>query len=160
MKLDIKSAVEHDVKVALLNDKDTTLMSAEAWAARMIRTTLGLAAWTAAWVATLALAAMGPAALWNHASLPTLLAVAFNLLVGIGMLFANRRHLRELDELQRTIQLNAMALTLGAGLVGGMTWTLLDRYRLIGFEASVGHLVILMAAVYIVGCFVGLRRYR
>lgn len=129
------------------------------WAARMIRHTLGLAAWTAAWVATVALARFGPGALWNEQSAATGLAIAFNVLIGIGMLIANKRHLQAMDELQRTIQLQAMAWALGAGLVAGMAWTLLDRYGLVAFEASIAHLVIFMALAYLTGIAVAARRY-
>lgn len=131
-----------------------------AWASRQIRSTVGLAAWTAAWVASLALATFGPDVLWNHQVGPSLLAIAFNVAVGIGMLFANKRYLLSLDELQRSIQLQAMAWSLGAGLVGGVAWTLFARFDLIGFEAEIAHLVAFMALVYLVGCVVGLLRYR
>ena len=131
-----------------------------AWASRQIRNTLGLAAWTAAWVASLALAAFGPGALWNDQPVLTLLAIAFSVLVGVGMLLANKRNLQALDELQRTIQLQAMAWSLGAGLVGGVAWTLFDRHDLVGFEAEIGHLIAFMAAVYMAGCVAGLLRYR
>ena len=131
-----------------------------AWASRMIRNTLGLAAWTAAWAASVALAAFGPGMLWNHQPAPTLMAIAFSVLVGVGMLFANKRNLQALDELQRTIQLQAMAWSLGAGLVGGVAWTLFARHDLVGFEAEIGHLVAFMAVVYMAGCVAGLLRYR
>src|SRR5690606_19654360 len=85
-----------------------------------IRTTIGLAGWTAAWVASLALAAFGAGNVWDVASPLTGGAIAVNVLVGIGMLLANRRHLQSMDELQRAIQLEAMAWSLGAGLVGGV----------------------------------------
>ncbi len=131
-----------------------------AWASRQIRNTLGLAAWTAAWVASLALAAFGPGALWNDQIVLTLLAISFNVLVGVGMLFANKRSLQAMDELQRTIQLQAMAWSLGAGLVGGCAWTLFARHELVGFEAEIAHLVAFMAVVYSAGCVAGLLRYR
>ena len=118
-----------------------------AWASRMIRNTLGLAA-------------VGPGMLWNHQPAPTLMAIAFSVLVGVGMLFANKRNLQALDELQRTIQLQAMAWSLGAGLVGGVAWTLFARHDLVGFEAEIGHLVAVMAVVYMAGCVTGLLRYR
>jgi len=133
---------------------------AGAWASGMIRNVLGLAAWTAAWVASLALAAFGPRILWNNEPAPTLIAIVFNVLVGVGMLFANKRYLKSLDELQRTIQLHAMAWTLGAGLVGGLAWTLLARHGLVGTEAEIAHLVIFMGAVYMAGSVAGLLRYR
>ncbi len=133
---------------------------ADAWASRIIRNTVGLAAWTAAWVASVALAAFGPVALWNSRPVPTFLAIAFSVLVGAGMLLANKRNLQAMDELQRTIQLQAMAWSLGAGLVVGTAWTLLDRHDLVAFEAEIGHLVAFMAVVYLIGTFAGLRRYR
>ena len=131
-----------------------------AWASGMIRNVLGLAAWTMAWVASLALAAFGPGIFWNDQPAPTLLAIAFNVAVGVGMLFANKRYLQSQDELQRAIQLQAMAWTLGAGLVGGLAWTLLARHDLIGIEAEIAHLVVFMGAVYMVGSVAGLLRYR
>ncbi len=132
----------------------------KAWASRMARNTVGLAAWTATWAATVALAAFGPDALWNNERAPTMLAIAFSVVVGIGMLFANKRYLQSLDELQRTIQLQAMAWSLGAGLVGGTAWTLFARHELVGFEAEIGHLIVLMALVYLAGSIAGLLRYR
>jgi hypothetical protein len=131
-----------------------------AWASRMIRNTLGLAAWTGAWVASVALAAFGPRILWNDQPAPTLIAIGFTVLVGVGMLFANKRNLQALDELQRTIQLQAMAWSLGAGLVGGVAWTLFARHDLVGFEAEIAHLVAFMGVVYLAGCVAGLLRYR
>jgi predicted membrane protein len=131
-----------------------------AWASRMTRNTLGLAGWTVAWVASVALAAFGPEILWNQEPVPTLIAIAFTVLVGIGMLFANKRYLQALDELQRTIQLQAMAWSLGAGLVGGVAWTLFARHDLVGFDAEIAHLVVFMALVYLAGCVAGLLRYR
>jgi hypothetical protein len=126
----------------------------------MIRNTVGLAAWTAAWVGSLALAAFGPGNLWDNQPAPTLIAVAFNVLLGIGMLFANKRNLQGMDELQRTIQLQAMGWSLGAGLVGGLAWTLLARHGIIGFEAEIAHLVGFMGLVYLAGSVAGLLRYR
>jgi len=131
-----------------------------AWATRMVRNTLGLAAWTGAWVASLALAAFGPDALWNGDAPLTMIAIAFNVLVGVGMLFANKRTLQAQDELQRTIQLQAMAWSLGIGLVGGLAWTLFDRHDLIAFDAEIAHLVALMGVVYLIGSVAGLLRYR
>ncbi len=131
-----------------------------AWASRMARNTVGLGAWTAAWVASLALAAFGPGNLWNDQPAPTLLAIAFNVAIGVGMLLANKRNLDAMDELQRTIQLQAMAWSLGAGLVGGIAWTLFDRHDLVAFEAQIAHMVVIMAVVYLAGSVAGVLRYR
>jgi hypothetical protein len=129
------------------------------WAARMLRRTLSLAAWTAAWVGSLALASFAPDRLWPAASAATAVAIGASVLVGIGMLVANKRHLLGLDELQRALQLDAMAWSLGAGLVAGTAWVLLARHRLIAVDASIGHLIMFMALAYLVALAVGLRRY-
>jgi hypothetical protein len=130
------------------------------WAARTLRTTAGLAAWTAAWVGSLALARFGPDLLWNNETAPTLITIAFTVVIGAGMLLAHRRFLQSLDELQRTIQLQAMAWSLGAGLVGGLAWTLFTRLDLVGFEAEIAHLVGFMSVVYIAAIVIGSLRYR
>jgi hypothetical protein len=132
----------------------------DAWAAQGVRQTIGLAAWTVAWVASLALASFGPTALWNDQVAVTLLAIALNVAIGIGMLFAHKRFLQSQDELQRATQLQVMAWTLGAGLVGGLAWTLFDRHDLVAFEAEIAHLVVFMAVVYAAGSVIGVLRYR
>lgn len=139
---------------------DTRSAETKDWASRVVRNTVGLAAWTAAWVASLALAAFGPGNLWDNQPALTLTAIAASVLIGVGMLLANKRNLQGMDELQRAIQLQAMAWSLGAGLVGGLAWTLLARHGLIGFEAEIAHLVAFMALVYMAGTVAGLLRYR
>src|SRR5688500_3348736 len=131
-----------------------------AWASRQIQSTLGIAGWTAAWVVSVALAAFGPGGLWDEQVAPTVLAIAFSGVVGVGMLFANKRYLESLDELQRTIQLQVMAWTLGSGLVGGVAWTLFARHDLVGFEAEIAHLVAFMGVVYLAGSIAGSLRHR
>ena len=129
-----------------------------AWESRSVRSTAAMAGWTAAWVATVALAAFGPEILWNDQPALTLAAIGLSVLVGIGMLFANKRNLLAMDELQRGIQLQAMAWTLGAGLVGGVAYSLLAE--LAGFEAEIGHLIAFMSLVYLTGSIAGQLRYR
>jgi hypothetical protein len=124
-----------------------------------MRTTASLLAWTTGWVASLAVARFGPA-LWDVDSALTALAIAVSVVIGIGMLAAHRRLLRSMDELQRTIQLETMALTLGAGLVGGIAWTLVTGHDLVTLDAEIAHLVAFMGVVYLVGSIAGVLRYR
>jgi hypothetical protein len=132
----------------------------DAFTSRIIRTTLGLAGWTLAWVASVALAAFGPGLFWDDQPAPTLIAIVISVLIGVGMLFANKRHLQGMDELQRTIQLQTMGWTLGAGLVGGVAAALLSRHGIVAFEVEIGHLVAFMAVVYMLGSLAGALRYR
>jgi hypothetical protein len=129
------------------------------WAAANRSNTVRLGYWTFAWVATMAAAAFGPRLLWDYATLPTLVAVLVNLGVGFGMIVANRRYLRGLDELHQKIFLEAGAATLGVGLVCGLSYELLEDIKLISFEPEISHLVVLMCITFLVGMVAGHRRY-
>jgi hypothetical protein len=65
-----------------------------------------------------------------------------------------------MDEMQRYIQHEAMALTLGVGLVLGMSYELLEDIKLISFEPEISHLIILMCLTYFIGIILGNRRYQ
>jgi hypothetical protein len=55
----------------------------------------------------------------------TLAGVIGTSLFGVATLLAYRRFLRETDELRRKIEVEALALAFGVGLVGGLTYWLL-----------------------------------
>mgnify|MGYP006092209927 FL=1 len=80
--------------------------------------------------------------------------------IGFGMIYANKRHLLGMDEMQRHIQYGAMALTLGVGLVVGVSYELLEDIKLITFEPEISHLILLMCLTYCIGIIVGNRRYQ
>ena len=61
------------------------------------KATAGLALWTLAWVATLALARFGPSSLWDSQPAASWAAVAINLAVGIGWIVAHARYLQAID---------------------------------------------------------------
>ncbi len=131
-----------------------------AWAASTAKNTVRLGYWTLAWLATTAVAAFGPKLLWDFATLPTILGVLANLVVGFGMILATRRHLRGLDEMQQKIFLDAGVLSLGVGLVCGLAYELLEDIKLITFEPEISHLVILMCLTFLAGMIAGHRKYR
>jgi hypothetical protein len=116
--------------------------------------------WNAAWVASMALAAFGPKLMWNYDTLLTILSVLINLGIGFAMILANRRYLRGLDEMHQKIFLDAAVLTLGVGLVCGLSYELLEDIKLIPFQPEISHLVILMCLTFLTGMIVGHRKYR
>ena len=122
--------------------------------------TVHVGLWTGAWVLTSALAVFGPKFFWAFNTTLTILGVLINLGIGFGMILANKRHLNGLDELMRKIQLEAMAISLGVGLVCGLSYELLEDIKLITFEPEVSHLIMLMALTYMVGVIAGNRRYK
>lgn len=131
----------------------------ESRATRTRQNTVRLAWWTLAWLVTMALAVFGPKFLWNSSLPLTVSAIALNLAAGIGMIVANIRHLKGLDELQQKIQLEAMGLALGVAVVVGLAYSSLDITNVIPFDAEISNLVILVALTYLVGVLVGHRRY-
>ncbi len=140
-----------------MNQQDT---ASSDWETQTRQNTKRLAWWTAAWVITMAVAVFGAHFVWKSSPGLTLAGILVNLGVGVGMIMANRRHLKGLDEMQQKIQLEAMALSLGVGLIGGLAYSNLDVTNLIAFDAEISHLVILMAVTYMVGIAAGVRRYR
>jgi hypothetical protein len=127
--------------------------------ARTARNGVRLCIWTISWVLTVALMAFGPKFLWDFNNLATAIAIGINLLMGYKMILVNKDHLLGLDELQQRIQLNAMAISLGAGLVLGTTYDTLEDIKVITFESEIAHLIIAMSIVYIVSILIGNRRY-
>ena len=130
------------------------------WKARISKATAHLAGWTAGWVITMALAAFGPIYLWDNRQWLTIMAILLNLGIGLGMIVANIRHLQMQDEMMQKIQLQAMALALGVGVVGGLSYSMLDTTNIISSDAEIPYLVILISITYLVSLFVNRRRYQ
>jgi len=130
------------------------------WAARSKKNTMRLGYWTGTWLVTMAAATFGPLLVWQSNQLLTILAILLNLGAGFGMIVANKLHLQGLDEMHQKIQLEAMALSLGVGLVVGLGYSMMDVTNLITFDAEISHLVILVGLTYGAAVFVGLRKYR
>jgi len=124
------------------------------------KNTLRLFFWTGAWVLATAGAAFGPRFLWDFNTLPTILGVLVHIGIGFGMIRMLKQYLLGLDELQRKIQLDAMALTLGVGMVVGVSYELLEDIKLITFEPEISHLILLMCLTYCIGIILGNRRYQ
>ena len=134
--------------------------NASEWATTNKRNTRNLRNWTAAWVLSMALANFGPVFLWEGNRALTLSGILLNLAIGAGMILSNKRFLQGLDERQQKIQLQAMGITLGVGLIVGMAYSNLDTTNLIPFDAEISHLVIVMALTYLAAVVLGLRKYR
>jgi hypothetical protein len=116
--------------------------------------------WNGAWAAATLLMALGPKFLWNKALVLTLLTIGLDLAVGVGMILANKKYVMELDELQRKVFLNALAITVGVGLIASPPLSVLDAYHVIHFHANLGLLIILMSLTFLVSLLYGTWRYR
>jgi len=122
--------------------------------------TIRIAYWAGAWVAATALMSFGPVYLWNKAEVLTLLAVGLNLGVGAGMILANKDYITGLDELQRKVYLDALAITAGVAVIVPIPYKILKKYVAIPFHADIEHLMMLMSLTFMVSFLYGSRRYR
>jgi len=118
---------------------------------------LGL--WTGAWVISMAIATFGSQFLWESQAL-TYAAVIANLGLGIGVILVNIRYLKTLDEMMQQVQLEAMGLSLGIGVIAGLSYSLLDTTNIIVSDAEISYLVMLSSIVYIVSLIINIRRYK
>lgn len=124
------------------------------------KNTTNLRNWTAAWLITMAIASFAPRFLWDFNTALTIIGILVHLATGIGMLMSNRRYLLDLDEMQQRILLNAMALTLGVGLIVGLSYELLEDIKLISYEPEISHLILIMVLTYLITTIVGHRKYQ
>lgn len=115
-------------------------------------------AWGLPWSASFACVFVALAKGWLPEGTPALIAIALSLALGLGTAAAYRRSLREADELRRKIELDAMALAFGVGLVGGATYQLLEGAGVVA-DAQFIHVWIAMMLTYAIAIHFGYRRY-
>lgn len=130
------------------------------WEANELRNTKLLAIWTAAWLISMALATFGPELIWEDQPILTITTILINAALGAGMILMNRKYIMDLDELYKKITMDAMAITLGVGLVAGLSYSLLDTTNIIPFDAEIGHLIGLMGITYLISIIIGNLKYR
>lgn len=130
------------------------------WPGQTRQSTIRLAKWTILWVLTVAIPAFGPALIWGENHLISFLAIVLNIGVGIGMIMATINHLKKQDEMMQKVQLEAMGISLGVAVVGGIAFSMLDTTNVIPFDAEISYLVMVISITYLVSVFINLRRYK
>jgi len=127
--------------------------------ARNKKSSIQLVIWTLVWTITMVLADKAELFGWYKSDGMALLAIAINTAIGIGMIFAYLRFLKNQDELHRKIQLEALSLAMGVTLVGSFTYSLLVTTGFI-VDAEISDIVLLMMFTYVVAVLVSHVRYR
>ncbi|XOV80301.1 MAG: hypothetical protein ACFHVJ_04945 [Aestuariibacter sp.] len=130
------------------------------WQQQHIANTKRLALWTFIWLVTMAIASFGPPLLWAGDEIWSIIAITLNVLVGFRMIWANKIQLQGLDELQQKVQLEAMGITLGIGLVLGLAYSNLDTANVMSSDAEISHMVMIMGVTYLISTVIGLRKYQ
>ena len=118
-----------------------------------------LMAWTFAWVASLAFLTGAENALWDNIIF-TQIGLIINFAIGVGMIIANKNLFKHYDELQKKIQFDAMALTLGLAVVVGLTYEISFDFGVINSEPEFEYLVLFISFTYIASNIINSRRYK
>ena len=118
-----------------------------------------LMAWTLAWVASLAFLTGAENALWDNIIF-TQIGLIINFAIGVGMIIANKNLFKHYDELQKKIQFEAMALTLGLAVVVGLTYEISFDFGVINSEPEFEYLVLFISFTYIASNIINSRRYK
>ena len=116
--------------------------------------------WSAVWILATAGVVFGPKNLWNFDTWITIIAVVIHIGIGLVLIRALRQNLLAMDELHRKIHLDAMAWSLGIGLVLGCTYEMLEDIKLITFQPEIPHLILTMSLAYVAGVVQGIRKYQ
>ncbi|MCX2745342.1 hypothetical protein OO013_15800 [Mangrovivirga sp. M17] len=137
-----------------MNAEHTNLKS------QLKKNTKRLSIWTFAWVITVALVSFGAKFLWDFNEAISIAAIILNLITGIGLILANRRYIMDLDELQRKIFMDAMAMALGVAVVGGLAYSMMDITNVIKGDAEISIVVMMIGITYMVSIIIGNFRYK
>ena len=115
--------------------------------------------WAVAWAGSLAIISFISDYEWYSATLPIIMAFVINSGIGVGMILAYIRFLKELDEMERKIQLDALALSVGVTLATFGGYSILEQAGMAP-ELKASSLIVLIALTYMAGIIVGRIRYR
>jgi len=115
-------------------------------------------AWTFTWVASIAFLTGGVNSLWDSL-LITKIGLLINLAIGIGMIIANKNLFKTYDELQKKIQFEAMAVTLGLVVVVGLVYEVSFDFGVINKEPEFEYLMLFISFSYIASNIINAKRY-
>ena len=124
------------------------------WEALSAKNNIRFLCWTLAWAVTMVLADKAELYGWHSSSMISIIAIVVNTGLGLGMIMAFMRFLKGMDELQQKIQLNSLAMSVGVGIVGGFTYSLLATANFIA-DAEASDVLLIMSVTYMVGVIIG-----
>ena len=137
-----------------------TFESQSPYQARARRSTLKLFLWVGIWVASFAIATFGPKFIWDKAAPITWIGCAITILIGVVAILANRNQIRDQDEMLQRVSLEAYAVTLGAVIIVGCPYTILQQNKLVPAELGIPAVMVVMSVTLLISTLVGLRRRR
>ena len=126
---------------------------------RAAKNSIRLVCWIFVWAATMVLADKAEAYQWYSSDFMSMAAIVINTAIGVCMILAYMRFLKKSDELQRKIQMDALALSMGVGLVGSFTYSLLVTAKFV-IDNEISDIILLTSATFMISFIVGQARYR
>jgi len=116
-------------------------------------------AWTFLWLISFAILVGGPNELWENNTI-TIIAAIINFILIITMLYVSKNQFDDYDELQKTVQLKAVSLTLFLTVFMGVFWMGIYEAGLLEIEPRVHHLVMFAALTFIVSSIFIFKKYQ
>lgn len=123
------------------------------------RNELRVLAWMAPWAVAFLTLEFAISEEWLPAGWPVVLAILVVAALGLGVLLAYRRFLRQADELRRKIELEGLALAFAVAILGGLMAGQLISAGLLSGDGVLQSMVSLMLVAYSLGVLLGYRRY-
>jgi len=111
------------------------------------------------WAGTLAVTAFSKEYTWHNTMLFISIIFTLHTAIGIFMVLSFRKFLKELDDLERKIQLDALALSVGITIISFSSSSILSMVGIIE-KLDQSSLIMLMAITYMIGIVAGRIKYR
>lgn len=115
--------------------------------------------WTLAWSGSMVLVDKAILYSWYSSPAVSVAGVIVNAGLGLGMIWAFLRYLSGIDELQRKIQVDALAIAMGVGLVSSFSYSLLVTAGLVT-DPEVSDIILAMTGTHVAAIPFGQYRYR
>ena len=116
-------------------------------------------AWTFLWLISFAILVVGPHELWENNTI-TIIAAIINFILIITMLYVSKNQFDDYDELQKTVQLKAVSLTLFLTIFMGVFWMGIFEAGLLEIEPRIHHLTGFAALTFICSSIFIFKKYQ
>lgn len=115
--------------------------------------------WSFIWTASMVFVDKAELYGWFGASWMTIVGIVINAFFGLVVIYVYVSFLNELDDLQRKIQTDALAVAMGVSLVSSFTYGLLVTARYIT-DVEISDITVIMVFTYIASVIYGQVKYR
>ena len=133
------------------------MIESKSFEARTARGTIRIILWVLAWVGTMILVDKAVLYGWYTSAYISVMGIVINAVLGLGVIKTYLGYLRKMDEMQRKIQLDALAFSMGVGFVGSFSYSLLVTTGFVT-DPEISDIILLMGVTYMAA--VGLCHYR